>query len=598
MSSCIPNSTSYHCTKPFEGTTKVKGLILDDTHRPTDADIDTKAFRKLRKLQLLQLNYVDLRRGYEYLPRELIWLCWHGFPLEFIPTNFHPKDLVVLEMQYSKIKHVWKRIKVLKNLKVLNHSHSHNLTNTPDISGFPNLERLILKGCIGLVEVHHSIGLLDKLVLLNLEDCRNLRNLPISICKLKSLKDLNLSGCPNIGKFPFQSPFSSLWHWVSRRESPASISQLLTSSYMCSLTRLDLSHLNMSEGAILNDLRSLSSLKRLYLSYNNFNNLPASISHLCQLNEIQLVNCMSLQSIQELPSSLGSLKADGCTLLERISNIGNLTSLEYLSLCRTNICSLPDNISQLSCLKWLQLDGCSRLQKLPRLPPFLMGLYLQDCTSMERLNLSNLWHIWALYLNNCKKLVETQLPEKFGGFQIGGCTNMTYTFIKSNFLNKLFQGHLNEFDISVPGSEIPTWFRYKIMGSVISFKVPAVAGRKLTGFFVCAVYNAQAGCSAFYDDAFTIVNKTKGLKCNEGRFFNSRPRIACGDHILVCYRKDVLIHPPLVTIHIGDWLESGDQVELSVACGGNGRGIKVKKCGFHLEYAPNDRGFRLPLRNC
>ncbi|KAL7257933.1 hypothetical protein ACSBR1_004119 [Camellia fascicularis] len=46
----------------------------------------------------------------------------------------------------------------LDSLKILDLSHSHCLTKTLDFSKVPYLERLILKNCARLVEVHESIG--------------------------------------------------------------------------------------------------------------------------------------------------------------------------------------------------------------------------------------------------------------------------------------------------------------------------------------------------------------------------------------------------------------------------------------------------------
>ncbi|MCI13143.1 TIR-NBS-LRR RCT1 resistance protein, partial [Trifolium medium] len=88
---------------------------------------------------------------------------------------------------------------MLENLKILNLGHSLDLTETPDFSYMPNLEKLVLKGCISLSAVSHSVGSLYKL-LINLTDCKGLRKLPRSIYKLKSLETLILSGCSMIDK--------------------------------------------------------------------------------------------------------------------------------------------------------------------------------------------------------------------------------------------------------------------------------------------------------------------------------------------------------------------------------------------------------------
>lgn len=73
---------------------------------------ETKIFAKMHKLKLLQLNYVKLNGSYKDFPKSLIWLCWHGFPLKFLPSNLHLEKLVVLDMRYSSLKYVWKGIRV------------------------------------------------------------------------------------------------------------------------------------------------------------------------------------------------------------------------------------------------------------------------------------------------------------------------------------------------------------------------------------------------------------------------------------------------------------------------------------------------------
>ncbi|WVZ16875.1 hypothetical protein V8G54_009857 [Vigna mungo] len=87
---------------------------------------------------------------------------------------------------------------VLRSIKVLNLSHSKYLTITPDFTGLPSLEYLILKYCSRLSKVHQSIGSLNSLILLNLKYCTSLNNLPTEIYDLKSLRTFILSGCSKI----------------------------------------------------------------------------------------------------------------------------------------------------------------------------------------------------------------------------------------------------------------------------------------------------------------------------------------------------------------------------------------------------------------
>ncbi|RHN59578.1 putative winged helix-turn-helix DNA-binding domain, leucine-rich repeat domain, L [Medicago truncatula] len=181
------------------GTKAVEGLALKLPITSSKC-FSAESFEKMERLRLLQLAGVQLDGDFEYLSRKLRWLCWKGFPLPFIPSNFYQRNLVSIELENSKMIFVWKETQRLAKLKILNLSHSHYLMHTPDFSYLPNLEKLVLKDCPMLTEVSHTIGDLGEILLIDLEDCVSLRSLPRSIYKLKSLKTLILSGCIMIDK--------------------------------------------------------------------------------------------------------------------------------------------------------------------------------------------------------------------------------------------------------------------------------------------------------------------------------------------------------------------------------------------------------------
>ncbi|XP_040991940.1 disease resistance protein RUN1-like [Juglans microcarpa x Juglans regia] len=176
------------------GSDAVEGLVLN-LPKLEDECFKTEAFANMKNLRLLQINNLHLTGCFEHLSKELRWLSWHKCPLKFLPPNFDLANLVVLEMQRNNVKQVWKENRVLNKLKVLNLSHSKNLFKLPDFVQVPNLETLIVEGCISLVELDESVGYLKGLVLLSLKGCKSLKNLPESICRLKTLETLNLFGC-------------------------------------------------------------------------------------------------------------------------------------------------------------------------------------------------------------------------------------------------------------------------------------------------------------------------------------------------------------------------------------------------------------------
>lgn len=67
-------------------------------------------------------------------------------------------------------------LQVLPKLKRLDLSYSRKLTRVPDLSLCPNIEQIILSGCVSLVDIYSS-SFLNKLNFLCLHDCVELRSL-------------------------------------------------------------------------------------------------------------------------------------------------------------------------------------------------------------------------------------------------------------------------------------------------------------------------------------------------------------------------------------------------------------------------------------
>jgi len=260
---------------------------------------------------------------------------------------------------------------ILNRLKIINLSHSQHLIKTPNLHS-SSLEKLILKGCSSLVEVHQSIGNLTSVVFLNLEGCWRLKILPESIGNVKSLKRLNISGCSQLEKLPermgdmesltellangieneqFLSSIGQL-KYVRRlslrgysfsHDSPSglspsstswppSISSFISASVLClkrllpttfidwrSVKSLELPYVGLSDRATYCvDFRGFSSLEELDLSGNKFSSLPSGIGFLPKLRVLFVHGCKYLVSIPDVSSSLICLAAHDCKSLERV----------------------------------------------------------------------------------------------------------------------------------------------------------------------------------------------------------------------------------------------------------------------------------------
>ncbi|KAL8232438.1 hypothetical protein R6Q57_002216 [Mikania cordata] len=221
----------------------------------------------MNRLKYLQLNFVELNGSYENFSEDLRWLCWLGYHLRTIPPGLCMRNLVAIDMSYSKLE-VFEPPMVLQSLHILNLKDSHSLTEIRNIAKIPHLETLILWNCCSLVNVCNTLGDLKDLALLNMTGCNILTPtfpLPSSLHRL-FLKDCHLE-CTD--SFPLS--FS---------------------------VQLKLQYLNLANSL--------------------FESLPC-YNHLDNLRVLDLSFCSRLKCLISLPSTLAELYIYGCEFLERIT---------------------------------------------------------------------------------------------------------------------------------------------------------------------------------------------------------------------------------------------------------------------------------------
>ena len=67
-------------------------------------------FRKMKNLRLLTIRNVHCYGHLEYLPSGLKLLDWHKYPFPSLPSDFCPKNLVVLDMAGNQLKKTFKQV--------------------------------------------------------------------------------------------------------------------------------------------------------------------------------------------------------------------------------------------------------------------------------------------------------------------------------------------------------------------------------------------------------------------------------------------------------------------------------------------------------
>ncbi|KAH9781649.1 Disease resistance-like protein DSC1 [Citrus sinensis] len=343
------------------GTKKVEGICLDMS-RIKEIHLHPDTFTKMCKLRFLKFyNSKDdgenkCKVSYLVGPgfAEVRYLHWYGYPLKSLPTNIHPEKLVSIEMPHGNIQQLWDSVQHNGKLKQIISRASNFFTKSPN----------------------HSLTLhLDKLVNLNLNNCKSLRILPAGIFRLEFLKELDLWGC----------------------------SKLKTLPEISSAGNIEVMYLN---GTAIEELPSsiecLSGLSALYLDHcKRLKSLPSSLCNLKslpdELGNLEALNSLNAEgtAIREVPLSivclnnfdglqnLTSLYLTDCGITELPENLGQLSLLLELYLEKNNFERIPESIIHLSKLAYLKLSYCERLQSLPKLPCNLSELDAHHCTALE-----------------------------------------------------------------------------------------------------------------------------------------------------------------------------------------------------------------------
>ncbi|KAK1418476.1 hypothetical protein QVD17_27621 [Tagetes erecta] len=469
-----------------DGSDTIEGLALD-MRRVEQGDIletpalKTNSVAKMEKLKWLLLKYVEFVGSYENFPN-LVWLGWHGCPLQTLPLGLLTSSLVTLDMSYGQLQS-FEAPTVLNSLKTLN-----------------------LKGCEKLVDVCklNQLPELEKLILCN---CSNLTHLCKSISDLKRLEILDLTGC------------AKLWKHVNQ---PAETTIIPLLSLPKSLERLDLTSCNLE---FKNDVCvpfHTQSPFLLDLSCNPFTRLSDNIDF-TMIRELTLYSCPNVKSLPCLPSTLVMLFIDWCTSLERVTFQSGRFSLKALGYeC---------------CFKLSEIQGLFKLVPVADIDEADLGqmqwikAYQHQKVDLvgDDITKGRIWNIQMLY--------------EYG--------------IKSTYLSDTAYQSMPAYNYTSPSD-------------FISFRVPSRDHKnmaRIQGLHVSCLYGSKDANIPFL--YVKISNKTKGLTWVYNPLVYCKPRV-----------NETVVW--LSYWPIGNILDSGDEVHVRIIV--EPEMMIVSGCGASLQY--------------
>ena len=514
-------------------------------------------------------------------------------------------------------------------LKFIRLKQSPQLIETLNFSKIPNLEKLVLKGCINLLGLHPSIGVHKKLILLNLKGCKNLRILP-SKFEMESLEILILSDCLKVKRIP---EFGENMERVSKLYLDGTV-----------ITKLPTSIGNLTGLALLDvrDCKNLMSLPRTFFYMKSLKNLnffgcSKLLKSLWRINEsveepgasgiltrfmassnalfetlknvalsgfklrIPDSMCQLSTSLMGL-GSLTNLDLSRCNLNAIPNDICCLSSLEILNLSNNKFECLPESISQLSALQLLNVADCMKLISLPELPSSIRSIKAFQCPSLKAVTnvlKPNSLCQPTLLLSDCVSLANNQdIINTFFAVIIRRLQVSLSPSLNMCMFQGLHSGYKFDYlyDLMIPGNRIPRWFSHQTKGTKISVKVPSHLHDEWMGIAVCVVFCSTPPYKTNPIDCRTIfsVLTTNGEKVC-GTIF--RPR-----HIYKI--EQIMLSYALPKLYGEEAIESLRQCDVNrfshigIQITTHNTGLAVRSFGFRMVYKKDMADLNRTMAQC
>nr|XP_043636324.1 TMV resistance protein N-like [Erigeron canadensis] len=394
--------------------------------------------KKLRFLHVYSYHGFSYKcEGATFLSNNLKYIDLREYPASLFPESFQPRKLVVLKLNSTLQKELWKGKKDMPCLKELELMNAEALVRTPDIGGLSSLQNLVIERCESLEEIHQSLGNHTSLANLCVKSCKKLVRFP-TIVQMEKLENLKISDCKALLEIPQTSRVSVYQNLPCLKE--------LELKFLDALVRTpDFGGLPCLQKVTFSNC---GSLKEIHPSIGSHSSLVYMYVHLCP----KLARFPTIFRMEKLKN----LELSGCGALLEFPKIkANMDSLEKLDLMYLGIEVLPSSVGRYcSNLLSLKLSNCSKLKTIegnfhalkrlemfalykPKLEKFSKDLFLVNCCLEELHWVSgpdppHLPHLLRKLDLNCCKLKDGEIPR-----EIGELTSLKELHLKFNDFSRV-----------------------------------------------------------------------------------------------------------------------------------------------------------------
>ncbi|KAL4374468.1 hypothetical protein AHAS_Ahas05G0184800 [Arachis hypogaea] len=268
----------------------------------------------------------------------------------------------------------------------------------------------------------------------------------------------------------------------------------------------DLKLVSFSSCEHLKEIPDFSMVPNLEsLSLDNCRSLIKVHESVGTLDKLVTLNLLFCSNLKMFPSrfmlkSLHTLLLTGCSKLKKFPEIvGNMEHLEEILLQGTAIKELPQSIEYLSGLKSLFLESCQSLEHLPSSLQKLQNLTILDLSGCSKLQKIPKLPLNTRYidLSNCRSLTSFPTLSSISNFIAEDFPRFyQIRFVNCHKLDMMLPEYIS-CEVVLPGSKIPDWFQYQSTNNSIYLEVSS----GLYGKFDVIVNDIKINMSTSYFEA-------------------------------------------------------------------------------------------------